>query len=241
MKKCLSKCLSFLFYSLCISFIMLIGNLNAQSSGVGNDNLAVAKVDKAAPNFTADAFHDGEFKRVSLSDYKGKWVILCFYPGDFTFVWPTEVTAVAAKYNILKSLNVEVLSISVNSVQSHKDWQEQELKKMLQGGVKFPMLSDPDGTIGRMYNVYDEEDKVNIRGRFIIDPDGIIRAMEVLTPPVGRNIDETIRQIKALQHNRKTGEVLPAGWLPGKVTLKPSEELKGNVWKVWNPSYSTLY
>lgn len=86
MKKCLSKCLSFLFYSLCISFIMLIGNLNAQSSGVGNDNLAVAKVDKAAPNFTADAFHDGEFKRVSLSDYKGKWVILCFYPGDFTFV-----------------------------------------------------------------------------------------------------------------------------------------------------------
>ncbi len=151
------------------------------------------------------------------------------------------MTAVAAKYNILKSLNVEVLSISVNSVQSHKDWQEQELKKMIQGGVKFPMLSDPDGTIGRMYNVYDEEDKVNIRGRFIIDPDGVVRAMEVLTPPVGRNIDETIRQIKALQHNKKTGEVVPAGWLPGKVTLKPSEELKGNVWKVWNPSYSSLY
>ena len=151
------------------------------------------------------------------------------------------MTAVAAKYNILKSLNVEVLSVSVNSVGSHQEWQEKELKKMIEGGVKFPMLSDPDGSIGRLYNVYDEEGKVDIRGRFIIDPDGIVRAMEVLTPPVGRNIDETIRQVKALQYNKETGEVLPAGWVPGKVTLIPSEDLAGNVWRVWNPTYSTLY
>ncbi len=151
------------------------------------------------------------------------------------------MTAVAAKYNILKSLNVEVLSVSVNSVKSHEEWQEKELKKMIEGGVKFPMLSDPGGNIGRLYNVYDEEGKVDIRGRFIIDPDGIVRAMEVLTPPIGRNIDETIRQVKALQYNKETGEVLPAGWLPGKITLTPSEDLKGNVWRIWNPNYSTLY
>jgi len=126
-------------------------------------------------------------------------------------------------------------------MESHKSWQEEELTKMIKGGVKFPMLSDPDGNIGRMYNVYNEKGKVDIRGRFIINPDGVIKAMEVLSPPVGRSIEETIRQVKAFQHVRSTGEVAPAGWEPGKPTLKPSEDLKGNVWKVWSPIYSTLY
>ncbi len=125
--------------------------------------------------------------------------------------------------------------MSVDSRFSHKIWQEEELSKMVPGGVPFPMLSDPGGRIGTVYGVYDEEAGVDIRGRFIIDPDGVIQAMESMTPPVGRNVDELLRQIKAYQHVRKTGEVTPAGWQPGKKTLTPSPDLTGKVWKVWKP------
>jgi len=106
---------------------------------------------------------------------------------------------------------------------------------MVDGGVPFPMMSDAGGRIGQAYGVYDESAGVDIRGRFIIDPDFVIRAMEVLTPEVGRNPVELIRQLKAFQHNRATGEVMPSGWQPGQVTLKPGPALVGNVWKVWKP------
>jgi len=126
-------------------------------------------------------------------------------------------------------------SMSVDSVFSHKIWQEEELSKMIEGGVPYPMLSDAGGNVGKLYGVYDEDAGVNIRGRFIIDPDGNILAMEVLTPPVGRNVAELIRQIQAYQHVRETGEVMPSGWQPGKPTLKPGPDLAGKVWKVWKP------
>jgi alkyl hydroperoxide reductase subunit AhpC len=128
-----------------------------------------------------------------------------------------------------------VLSLSVDSRFVHKIWQEEELSKMVPGGVAFPMLSDAGGKIGRVYGVYDEAAGVNIRGRFLIDPDGVVQAMEVLAPPVGRNFQELIRQVKAFQHTRKTGEVIPAEWQPGKPTLKPGPALVGKVWKVWQP------
>jgi len=132
---------------------------------------------------------------------------------------------------------VEVLAISVDSRFTHKIWQETELSKMVPGGVPFPMLSDPGGKIGRVYGVYDDEGAVDIRGRFIIDPDGVIQAMEVLTPPVGRNPEELIRQIKAFQHVRATGgaEATPSGWRPGRPTLKVGPALVGKVWEVWKP------
>ena len=104
---------------------------------------------------------------------------------------------------------------------------------MVEGGFPYPMLSDATGDIGRLYGVYDEEAGVDIRGRFLIDPDGTIQAMEVLTPPVGRNVPELIRQVKAYQHVRETGEVVPSGWQPGKPTLKPGPNLVGQVWSVW--------
>ncbi len=125
--------------------------------------------------------------------------------------------------------------MSVDSVFSHKIWQEEELSKMIEGGVPYPMLSDAGGKVGKLYGVYDEDAGVNIRGRFIIDPDGNILAMEVLTPPVGRNVAELIRQVQAYQHVRETGEVMPSGWQPGKPTLKPGPDLAGKVWKVWKP------
>ena len=145
------------------------------------------------------------------------------------------MTAVAAKYDELKALGVEVLSVSVDSRFTHKIWQETELSKMIEGGVPYPMLSDQGGRIGTVYGVYLPDAGVNTRGRFIIDPDGVIQAMEVMTPPVGRNVSELIRQVKAFQHVRKTGEATPSGWQPGKPTLKPSPDLAGNVWKVWKP------
>jgi len=130
---------------------------------------------------------------------------------------------------------VEVLAMSTDSRFVHKMWQEQELSKMVKGGLAFPMLSDAGGKVGAIYGVYDEATGVDIRGRFIIDPDFVVRAMEVLTPEVGRNPDELIRQIKAFQHVRQTGEVTPSGWQPGQATLKPSPALVGMVWEAWKP------
>jgi alkyl hydroperoxide reductase subunit AhpC len=135
----------------------------------------------------------------------------------------------------LKELGVEVLSMSTDSRFTHKIWNEEELSKMVEGGIPFPMLSDQGGRIGTVYGVYEEAAGVNIRGRFIIDPDGVIQAMEVLTPSVGRNVSELIRQVKAFQHVRATGEATPSGWQPGKPTLKPGPDLVGKVWEVWKP------
>jgi len=119
----------------------------------------------------------------------------------------------------------------------HKVWNEAELSKMVDGGIPFPMVADGAGNLGRVYGVYDENAGVDIRGRFLIDPDGVIQAMEVLTPPVGRSVEETIRQIKAFQHVRATGgaEACPSGWQPGGTTLEVGPDLVGNVWKVWKP------
>jgi peroxiredoxin (alkyl hydroperoxide reductase subunit C) len=148
------------------------------------------------------------------------------------------VSAVAANYETLQKLDAEVISVSVDSHFVHKMWNDHELVKMVEGGVPFPMVADQAGNIGRAYGCWDENQGIELRGRFIIDPDGVIQAMEVLTPPVGRKIDETVRQLQAFQHVRATGgkEACPAGWQPGKATLKPGPDLVGNVWKVWNPS-----
>ena len=132
---------------------------------------------------------------------------------------------------------MEVLSMSTDSRFTHKIWNEGELSKMVDGGIPYPMLSDQGGRIGTVYGVYDESAGVDIRGRFIIDPDGVTQAMEVLTPPVGRNPDEFIRQVQAFQHVRATdgAEATPSGWTPGQTTLKPGPDLVGRVWEVWKP------
>jgi alkyl hydroperoxide reductase subunit AhpC len=138
-------------------------------------------------------------------------------------------------YPEFQALGVEVIALSVDSRFVHKIWQEEELSKMVEGGVPFPMLSDGGGKIGSLYGVYDEAAGVDIRGRFIIDPDFVVRAMEVLTPEVGRNPHELIRQVKAFQHVASTGEVTPSGWEPGDTTLSPGPDLVGKVWEVWKP------
>jgi alkyl hydroperoxide reductase subunit AhpC len=132
-------------------------------------------------------------------------------------------------------MGVEVLAMSTDSRFVHQMWQEQELSKMVDGGVPFPMLSDAGSRVGNVYGVYDEAAGVNIRGRFVIDPDFIVKGMEVLTADVGRNPDELVRQVKAFQHVRATGEVTPSGWQPGQTTLSPGPSLVGKVWQVWKP------
>lgn len=128
--------------------------------------------------------------------------------------------------------------MSVDSVFVHKMWDDHELSKMVTGGIPFAMLSDGGGKVGTAYGVYDEDAGVENRGRFLIDPNGIIQGYEILTPPVGRNVAETIRQIQAFQYVResKGTEATPSGWKPGKVTLKPGPELVGKVWEVWKVS-----
>lgn len=118
----------------------------------------------------------------------------------------------------------------------NKVWNDQELSKMIGGDIPFPMMSDQNGDIGKLYGIYNEEAGTETRGRFIIDPDGIVQGFEVLTPPVGRNVSEGIRQLKAFQHVRATkgAEVTPSGWKPGKKVLKPGPDLVGNVWKEWS-------
>lgn len=125
--------------------------------------------------------------------------------------------------------------MSVDSVFVHKMWNDSELSKMVADGVPFAMLSDAGGKVGRAYGVFLEDAGVEARGRFIIDPDGVIQGFEVLTPPVGRNVAETIRQIQAFQLVRtsKGTEATPSGWRPGKMTLKPGPDLVGRVWEVW--------
>ena len=147
------------------------------------------------------------------------------------------MSAVAAKYSEFQELGVEVVAISVDSQFVHKMWDEQELSKMVDGGIPYYMVSDAAGHVGSAYGVYDDEAGVDVRGRFIIDPDGFVQGMEVLTPSVGRKVEEGIRQIKAFQHVRETGgaEVTPSGWEPGDTVLKPGPDLVGKVWEVWKP------
>ena len=130
-----------------------------------------------------------------------------------------------------------MISVSVDSQFVHKVWNDVELSRMVEGGVPFAMASDGGGAIGRAYGVYDEAAGVDVRGRFLIDPDGVIQGMEVLTPPVGRNVEETLRQLQAFQHVRATkgSEVTPSGWTPGGKVLRPGIDLVSKVWQEWTP------
>ncbi len=134
-----------------------------------------------------------------------------------------------------EKLGVQILSMSIDSVFVHKMWDDHELSKMVDGGIPFPMMSDVGGKVGTAYGIYDEQAGVETRGRFIIDPDGVVQGYEVLTPPVGRNVSEAIRQVQAFQLVRGTkgGEATPSGWRPGKKTLKPGPDLVGKVWEEW--------
>ena len=169
-------------------------------------------VGSSAPNFTLDAVVNLEFKKISLADYRGKWVVLFFYPGDFTFVCPTEIRGFNKSLDEFKKANAEVLAVSVDSMYSHLAW----LKSGALDKLEYPLLSDFSKQTARAYGVLDEENSTARRGLFIIDPNGVIQYRVVHSDKVGRSIDETLRVLKALQ----TEELCPLNWRPGDKTLK---------------------
>jgi len=167
------------------------------------------QIGKPAPEFTAQAVVDGQIKDVSLRDYRGKWVVLFFYPLDFTFVCPTEIQGFNDKVGEFEKINAQILGASVDSVYSHLDW----LKDL--GNLRFPLLSDLTKRISRDYGILMEEKGISFRGAFVIDPDGVLRSYVVNDLAVGRNVDEVLRIVQAFQ----TGELCPVGWKPGQQTL----------------------
>ena len=194
-------------------------------------------VGEHAPHFEAPAFHGALRVRVDLDELRGRWILLFFYPGDFTCVCPTEIAALAVKYPALLELGTEVLAVSTDTLESHEAFQAQCLSSMVPGGVGFPIVSDPDGRIGSAYGVYDAEAKRELRSHFIIDPNGIIQSLEVVAAPLGRSVTEILRQLRALQQHQATGRFMPCGWEPGKQSLAATDEPRGPTrpWDTWKP------
>ncbi len=187
----------------------------------------MVKINEPAPDFSLDAYYENDIKKINLSDYKGKWVILFFYPADFTFVCPTELGELADNYEKFKGLNAEVLSASTDTAYVHKAWHDDSPTI---GKITFPMLADPAGTLSRDYGVMIEEAGLALRGTFIIDPDGLVKAYEVHDNSIGRSSEELLRKLQAAQFvYEHGGEVCPASWKPGSETLKPGLELVGKL------------
>lgn len=176
-------------------------------------------VQRKAPDFKATALVGEEFKEVALSDYKGKWVCLFFYPLDFTFVCPTEITAFDDAYKSFKESGCEILGSSVDSQFSHLAWAQKARKEGGIGRLQFPLLADVKKDIGRNYGVLLDAG-ITLRGLFLINPQGMVAYQLVHDLGIGRNVEEVLRVLKALQETEKTGEVCPANWKPGKKTMK---------------------
>jgi len=180
-------------------------------------------VQKKAPEFTTDAVIGGDFKQVKLADYKGKWVVLFFYPLDFTFVCPTEITAFSDRIADFKKLNAEVLGCSVDSKFSHLAWINTDRKNGGLGKIEYPLLADLNKKIASDYGVLLDAG-IALRGLFIINPEGNIQYEVVHDLGIGRNVDETLRVLEAIQTVQKTGEVCPANWNKGGQTMKPDPQ-----------------
>lgn len=184
-------------------------------------------IGKEVEAFQANAFHNGEFIEVSSEDFKGKWNIVCFYPADFTFVCPTELEDLQEQYATLQSLGVEVYSVSTDTHFTHKAWHDHSEAIST---IEYIMIGDPSHNISRIFDVLDEEQGLANRGTFIIDPDGVVQAIEINADGIGRDASTLIDKIKAGQYVRNNpGEVCPAKWKEGSETLKPSLDLVGKI------------
>ena len=180
------------------------------------------RVGLSAPEFTATAVIDQEFKTIKLSDYRGKYVVLFFYPLDFTFVCPTEITAFSDRAEEFTQLNTQILGVSVDSEFSHLAWIQTDRKSGGVGDLKYPLVSDIKKEISAAYNVLDPEAGIALRGLFIIDKEGVIQHATINNLAFGRNVDETLRTLQAIQYvQANPDEVCPAGWKPGEKTMIP--------------------
>ncbi|GIU69320.1 MAG: peroxiredoxin [Candidatus Woesearchaeota archaeon] len=185
------------------------------------------KINGKAPDFYEDAYINDDVKKISLKDYHGKWVILFFYPADFTFVCPTELGELADHYEEFKKQGAEIISVSTDTWFVHKAWHDnsETIKK-----VKFPMLADPARRVCTSYGTLIEEEGLSLRATFIINPEGIIKAYEFHDNSIGRSVDELLRKLEAAKFvEEHKGEVCPMNWTPGKKTLKPGKDLVGKI------------
>jgi peroxiredoxin (alkyl hydroperoxide reductase subunit C) len=177
--------------------------------------------------FTAQAYYKDDFKTVTEEDFKGQWSVVCFYPADFTFVCPTELEDLQNNYDALKALGVEVYSVSTDTHFTHKAWHD---TSEAIGKIQYAMIGDPSHILSKNFDVLIEEDGVADRGTFIIDPDGVIQALEINAGGIGRDASALINKIKAAQYIRKNpNEVCPAKWQEGGKTLKPGLDLVGKI------------
>ena len=187
----------------------------------------MVKIGDKVEEFEADAYHDDKTKKVRLSELKGKWVVLVFYPADFTFICPTELEELADAYDDFKKLGAEVLSVSTDTVFVHKAWHDHSkaIKK-----IKFPMLADPSQKLCKQFGTLIDNEGLSLRGSFLIDPDGVLKAMEIHDNSLGRSTKELLRKVQAGKFVRENkGLVCPASWEPGKKTLKPGLDLVGKI------------
>lgn len=185
-------------------------------------------INKKVKDFKSMGFHKGEFKQYTHENLKNKWSIVFFYPADFTFVCPTELSDLADNYEEFKKLNAEIYSVSTDTHFTHKAWKDasETIKK-----IEFPMLGDPSGMLTRNFEVMIEEDGLADRGTFIIDPEGVIQIIEITSGGVGRDAKELLRKLKAAKYTYENpGEVCPAKWKDADdKTLKPSIDLIGKI------------
>ena len=180
-------------------------------------------VQKPAPDFKAQAvMPDGSFKEISLSDYKGKYIILFFYPLDFTFVCPTEIIAFSDRYAEFEQQDVQIIGVSVDSHYSHFAWRNMPRDQGGLGNIAYPLVADLNKRIARDYDVLVGDDSVALRGLFLIDKSGVVRHQVVNDLPLGRSVDEALRMVQALKFFETNGEVCPANWKEGSRTIKPT-------------------
>ncbi len=177
-------------------------------------------VGKKAPSFSGEAVSQGQFQQIKLEDCKGKWLVLFFYPLDFTFVCPTEILAFSDRIEDFKKLNAGVVGASIDSKFTHLAWTQTPRSKGGIADLKYPLLSDMNKKIASDYGILND-DGVALRGLFIIDPDGMVQHATINNLGVGRSVDETLRVLQAFQFVRENGEVCPANWEPGSATMKP--------------------
>jgi len=185
------------------------------------------KINEKVPEFELEAFQDKKIKKIKLSNYLGKWLVLLFYPADFTFVCPTELSEAAKNYDKFEKINTEVVSVSTDTAFVHKAWHDES---PMIGEIKYPMAADPTSRVCRSFGTYIDSEGLSLRATFIIDPKGILKAMEMHDNSIGRNTEEILRKLQAAQHvYTHKNEVCPASWKPGAKTLKPGLDLVGKL------------
>ena len=179
------------------------------------------------PDLVLDAFQQKEIKKIKLNEYRGKWLVLIFYPADFTFVCPTELEEASNLYEDFVKEEAEILSVSADTAFVHKAWHD---ASPIIKNLKFPMLADPAGKMCRLFGTYIEDEGLSLRATFIVDPEGKIKSMEMNDNGIGRNIAEVLRKLRAIKFVRENPDaVCPAGWQPGEEVIKPKFDLIGKI------------